>query len=159
MISKKRIIILAAAASAVAVVIALLSERPVSVEKRKLAEAPTPWRQPRHPFDPKRCLNGKCKKLLRLPPVANEDVSIMVDPEIDDGVAQWSDCIGSIAQCVDRKREVTVQGFQACVGQSKCPESCKEGFARKTREVQDVNGMMTEFTAYFVDEGGACVPR
>jgi len=154
--------IAAAAILTIVLIVVFLPKGPVSIEKQKkqnFAEIQGPWRQSHHPFDPKRCLAGKCKEMLRLPPIANQGVSIKVDPEIDDEVAQWSDCLASITQCADQLNVLTVQGFHKCVSQSVCPVSCKQGFGRKVRHVQDINGMLAEFNAYFVDEGGACVPR
>ncbi len=120
---------------------------------------PTPWQPTHHAFDPNRCKDGKCKEMLRLPMMGTSKLSFMVDPEVDDPVAQWSDCLASITQCIDHNDTFTVKGFHECVRQSTCPESCKDGFNHKTQHTSDIKGMMAAFDTYFIGEGGTCVPK
>jgi len=125
----------------------------------KEPEIQSPWKPTSHAFDPNRCNDGKCDEMIRLPMIGTTGLSIMVDPKIDGEVAQWSDCLASITQCVDNKDAFEVNGFHECVNQSGCPARCKDGFNHQTQHAQNMKEMMAAFDAYFIEDGGTCTPR
>lgn len=123
-------------------------------------EKPSIWEPTRTPFNPERCLKGKCEEMLNLPLPQNKGLafSILVDREVDDEIAQWSDCLSSIGLCVEKNTEFSKEVLLDCVGKSLCPQRCKEGFEQRVMKVNSTEDLWQNFDEYFVAEGGGCVP-
>ncbi len=117
------------------------------------------WQPVTRTFDPEHCAEGKCKELLRLPPVGDDVVSVIVDPGVDDETAQWSDCLASVAQCVEVSAQDDEAGIlRACVRDSQCPTACREHFAGQSDGIDDADALWRIYEQQFVLEGGLCVP-
>ncbi len=117
------------------------------------------WEPVTGTFNPEHCLQGQCRELLRLPASGKEVASLIVDPAVDDAIAQWSDCLASVAVCVETAESAdTADILLSCVRESQCPASCRELFARESDGVEDIDALWQRYEQQFVDKGGACVP-
>jgi len=117
------------------------------------------WRPASRPFDPQRCARGECEEALRFPAAKGEMVTLIVDPAVDDETAQWSDCLASVARCVEsHPGNDEAEALRDCVRDSACPERCRERFADAADGVQDAEALWTLYERQFVNEGGVCVP-
>lgn len=116
------------------------------------------WQPATHSFSIENCTRGKCKEFLRLPPLGDMKVSFLVDPEVDDEIAQWSDCLASVAKCMDKGADYSGKALIACVKQSACPQACKESFSHKASSLSDDDKVWALYNSQFVDEGGECLP-
>ena len=141
------------------VIVVLVSAGVYSLRNAFEGEAST-WKPAKNPFSIERCLKGGCEELLNLPLHRDDalSLSILVDRDVDDEISQWSDCLSSIGQCVDRSRDFSKAVLLACVGRSLCPQVCKEGFEEKVEKVTAMEKLWRAFDEYFIAEGGECVP-
>lgn len=121
-------------------------------------EPAPPWRPVTQRFDPERCTEGKCKEWVRMPPLGDNVVLLIVDPEVDDEIAQWSDCLATVASCMEEAGDFGRKTLVGCVRRSRCPERCREDFMRKARSLNDDDQVWALYNAQFVDDGGMCVP-
>ncbi len=94
-------------------------------------------------------------------------IEFFYNPAIDDEIAQWGDCLGSVFTCIETGMLEASEGgaeadraalISSCVADAECPGECKERFAQRSRG-QDFDGIEALFFDMFVDERGYCVPR
>lgn len=93
----------------------------------------------------------------------SQEMQLEYDPTIDDEIAQWGDCLGSVFVCIEQG--MTAEGepdrtsvITTCVANADCPDDCKSRFASRTSNA-DFDRLEAVFFDMFVDEGGYCVPR
>lgn len=89
------------------------------------------------------------------------------DPDIDDPIAQWGDCLDSVFTCINVAMEAGAETgdepdrvalINGCVAEAACPGECKDRFTSRARG-RDFEGLEALFFEMFVDERGYCVPR
>ncbi|GAB4175662.1 MAG: hypothetical protein Kow0020_11400 [Wenzhouxiangellaceae bacterium] len=119
----------------------------------------TIWQATTHTFDPERCIQGQCQELLRLAPAAGETFIILSDTQVDDPIAQWSDCLSSVAICIEQEQQDSAPAILNCVRTSRCPESCRTRFEQRAAGVEDTDQLWRLFEEDFVTRGARCVPE
>jgi len=86
------------------------------------------------------------------------DISLYVQPDVDDAIAQWGDCLDSVTRCIE-DRGLTSSNIVACVGESICPDTCKTTFSTEARGVSQVGAALDAFERVFINDGAACLPE
>lgn len=94
-------------------------------------------------------------------------IDFLYNPAIDDEIAQWGDCLGSVFTCIETgmlEAEESGAGsnrgavISSCVAEAECPGECKDRFADRARG-RDFDRLEALFFDMFVEERGYCVPR
>lgn len=80
------------------------------------------------------------------------------DPKIDDEIAQWGDCLQSVADCAYATEGPPQAVLGACVQQSACPAACKSRFAERAAGLEG-RALLELYLAMFSGEDGYCTPR
>jgi hypothetical protein len=114
---------------------------------------PDLWTPATVPFDPA-CDTG-CIEIDRRPSthLHGLTLSIRYHPEVDDPIAQWSLCIGSIRDCIDGEG-----GVPACVEASACPAFCREQIVSRLSGAATLAEELDAVQAVLVDRDGPCHP-
>jgi hypothetical protein len=112
----------------------------------------SPWAPATTSYDPA-CESGCVEKGVASG--CHEPISdLLVDPKVDDAIAQWGDCLQSMADCIEEKRKVVPQ----CVSESACPESCRSEFASRAGGETDSWKLLGILEGVFVVDGAMCRP-
>lgn len=130
---------------------------------------PHVWAEPTVPYEAESCAEEGACETIDLAAAGHgahgeESGTLFVyNPNIDDEIAQWGDCIDQIFVCIQTGMEAegadgaeTVRGCVAAADQ--CPGECREHFAGRAGGL-DIEAMEALFFETFVDERGYCVPR
>ena len=81
------------------------------------------------------------------------ELTLLVNPNVDDPVAQWGDCIQSFRGCIEQGTDA-----RACSEQSDCPESCRADYEGRIDGVSELEAQLDAFRAVYIDEGAPCLP-
>lgn len=111
----------------------------------------TRWAPTTTPYDPE-CASG-CEVIAEGEFGHVGSVTLAFNPNVDDPVAQWGDCIESFRACVDRGGDAL-----ACSESSECPEDCRATFAAQVEGVSELEAQVGVFKAVYLDEGAPCLP-
>ena len=147
-----------------------ISENPITetealVEPPISADAPLNfdhvWNETLNEYDPE-CDEG-CIEVLNRPQGSHGgSVRVGVKSDIDDPVAQWSDCVQSIMSCyegqlaaADFEGEIN-SAMHDCVLSSACPTECR-GHYQSTVD-DDLETVNRALDAVFLGERAACLP-
>jgi hypothetical protein len=104
------------------------------------------------PYDPT-CAEG-CEELLTGSDPHAGGLRVMLDPLVDDPVAQWGDCVGEVVACLSEGGEP-----RPCVaGAGLCPSSCVALYDREAGAFADRDELLDAFERVFIDEGAPCAP-
>ena len=120
-----------------------------TVDQRTIGE--TRWAPTTTAYDPE-CASG-CQVLEEGEFGHVGAVSLSFNPDVDDPVAQWGDCIESFRVCVGGGGEVG-----SCSEDSVCPEDCKADFEARLGSASEIGGQLAAFKAVYLDEGAPCLP-
>ena len=110
-----------------------------------------PWEETTVPYDPD-CASG-CIELANDHYGHIGDVEWMVNPDVDDPIAQWGDCLQSFVDCMDGGGEP-----MACSQSSECPEACQREFSRRVEGVEDEEAQLDVFEAVYILDEAPCLP-
>lgn len=139
-----------------------LPAAPSSVE---MVEAPLNfdhvWKKTTIDYDPE--CSDNCIELLERPAGAHGgSVRLVVNPEIDDPVAQWGDCVGSIMACYENgidsdstplHRDETMH---TCILESACPAECRNHYSLDVND--DMMRVNAALESTFLGERASCLP-
>jgi len=108
------------------------------------------WQPTTIPFDPT-CAN--CETIASGDYGHSGDLTLSYDPDVDDAIAQWGDCLESFRRCL-------VGGglALACSEQSICPESCRADFESRIGGLTELPAQIEAFEAVYIDDGAPCLP-
>jgi hypothetical protein len=120
-----------------------------------IGKSETPWTPATVSYDPQ-CKKG-CKELRSTSLTHLGNISLYVQPKVDDAIAQWGDCLDSVTQCIE-DRGLTGPDIIACVEKSICPQACKVAFSAQARDAIQVNEALDAFERVFINDGGVCLP-
>lgn len=138
-------------------VIAFFMFRPVPLP-------PDVWDETTVPFDPACAEN--CEDLGGVIDSSHGSpaMEFSYNPNVDDAVAQYGDCMQSVFQCIanaelDPFAEQSAKAGVArtCVAQSICPPECKDRFANQAAGSPDA--VMSAFESTFIANDAWCLPR
>ncbi len=123
-----------------------------------VSERPALWKPPVRPWEPDHCERRPCRPLAALS-VGPSDLVLLVDPELDDAVAQWGDCVDQFRSCVDRLQDPTAASVHACMANATaCPAPCREAFRRPAGDASDLAGLLAAFSEVYLDLDAPCLP-
>lgn len=80
-------------------------------------------------------------------------ITLSFNPNVDDPVAQWGDCIESFRVCMEGGGDV-----RGCSEGSVCPEDCKAELAARLQGAGELEAELAVFKAVYLDEGAPCLP-
>lgn len=111
------------------------------------------WHPATVPFDPE-CLSG-CIELERTAPLGHSEAQIRlrINPDVDDPIAQWGDCLESVIACFERDG-----ALGPCVEQATCPTECKALFRERAANAANEDARVDAFEAVLVDSDAPCRP-
>lgn len=115
----------------------------------------SPWKAATVSYDP-RC-GQDCEKLGSTSLTHLGDISLYVQPKVDDAIAQWGDCLDSVTQCVENK-DMTAGHIISCVDKSICPKACKVAFSTESGDAKQVNEALDAFERVFINDDALCLP-
>ncbi|MCC6622531.1 MAG: hypothetical protein IT385_14800 [Deltaproteobacteria bacterium] len=100
------------------------------------------------------CATG-CVEVGRVPAGhhATQDFVFRVNPDVDDAVAQYGDCVESVLACLEAGTDL-----RTCAARGDCPTSCKRDFAARARGLTDLVEIRTAFEAVFILRDAPCRP-
>ncbi|WP_300543150.1 hypothetical protein [Maricaulis sp.] len=122
------------------------------------------WQAATVPYDPE-CSEG-CEVFRDQIPAGHggrydAQLTLLVDPDLDDPIAQWSDCVDSVFTCLgtDAPRDDAGRAghLRGCVAQSACPDPCRQRYA--SRSGGGLDGAVEAFGTIFLEEDAWCAPR
>jgi hypothetical protein len=111
-----------------------------------------PWAQATVAYDPD-CATG-CVTLQSREPVHGVDLTILYNPDVDDPIAQWGDCLESFKVCITGGGAAA-----ACSQQSQCPEVCRQDFETRVATLSDLAAQFDAFEAVYISDGAPCLPE
>jgi len=125
---------------------------------------PDVWAETTVPFDP--ACTENCEELGGVIDSAHGSPALefSYNPNVDDAVAQYGDCMQSVFQCIadaeldpfaDQSQKAAVT--RGCVAQSICPAECKDRFASEASG--SPAAVMTAFESTFIANDAWCLPR
>lgn len=120
-----------------------------------LQKPANPWKSATVAYDPE-CREG-CEELGSVSLTHLGNVTVYVQPKVDDAIAQWGDCLDSVTQCVEN-RDLTRDNIVTCVGVSICPSECKTVFSKKTQNTTQVDEIFDAFEQVFINDNAVCLP-
>jgi len=121
-------------------------------------EKPALWKPPARPWEPDHCERRPCRPLAALS-VGPSELVFLVDPELDDAVAQWGDCVDQFRSCVDGLQDPTAASVSACMeSATACPAPCREAFRRRAGDAPDLARLLTAFSEVYIDSDAPCLP-
>jgi len=91
------------------------------------------------------------------------EVDLLYNPNVDDSVAQWGDCLQSVFVCVSagNKPDISQIGkadlARLCVQNSTCPAPCRERYALTAAKSPEAAKQV--FDEIFVNEDAWCRPQ
>ena len=117
------------------------------------ADNPSVWKESKNTYQPD--CGENCQHIAQVHPGhRGTTLQLLYNPEIDDAVAQWSDCISTVMSCWKEG-----ETFAQCVQTASCPQGCKENFYENIGSNTDPKKQRETFEALFIHEGGMCVPE
>lgn len=135
------------------------------IESDETAKAPLNfdhvWKETTVTYDPT-CSDGCVELLNRRAGAHGGGGKLSVDPNVNDPIAQWGDCVGSIMSCYESR--VTDESFNAkreaamhaCVLESACPAECRDHYRASVEDnMARVNATLE---SVFLGERAACLP-
>lgn len=119
------------------------------------------WSEATTAYEPE-CDEG-CTEILNRPQGTHGgSVRIGVRPDIDDPVAQWSDCVQSIMSCYEERLGADdFDGEQGramhdCVLSSACPAECRDHYQSTVGD--NLEAVNAALDSVFLGERAACLP-
>jgi hypothetical protein len=109
------------------------------------------WRPTSVAYDPA-CETG-CETVYEREVGHVGEVTVRANPDVDDAIAQWGDCLQSFISCMDAQNDVA-----SCNASSDCPAGCRERVSQKIAGVADVNEQMELYETVFIAPGAPCRP-
>lgn len=114
---------------------------------------PNPWKPTTVPRDPT-CATG-CVEYGPINMTHGGPMKFYVQPDVDDALAQWADCVESMQACLKR----TDFAVSACMAEALCPRPCKDRYASIARAETDTDTLLDVFQEVFLDRDAVCAPR
>ena len=111
-----------------------------------------PWAPTTVPFDPT-CSSNCVEVGTRTDDHTNAEMMFSLQPDVDDALVQWAQCIESTANCVRDGGAI-----DACVAQSVCPAPCIAEFQRLAPSEGDAELLGAVFEEVFLNDGSVCLP-
>jgi len=81
------------------------------------------------------------------------ELRLLVNPDVDDPIAQWGDCIESFTVCIDNGMDA-----RSCSEGSVCPDECRAEYEGRLVGLSGLEAELRAFQAVYVDEGAPCLP-
>jgi hypothetical protein len=125
----------------------------VYLENVKLVEQPLDvWEPTTEPFDP---LCPGCVEVEESENLAHlgVEVTYLYDAAIDDPIAQWADCLGSMLDCLEQDGTIS-----ACAAAAACPSECKALYASRAPPGADEATLLDVLNGVYVECGAPCRP-
>jgi len=114
------------------------------------SETFNPWVPATVAYDSE-CSGDKCKPAGTVSLGHFGDVEFAIQPDVDDAVAQWGDCLDSLMACMEK------DGTPGdCVDRSTCPQACKQKYHESTPGDVEYLAGLDAIESLFVKEGAAC---
>ena len=119
------------------------------------------WAPATVPYNPD--CGANCKTFATLeaahggPKGAEGGLEMRYDPNVNDDVAQWGDCLDSVFVCINATGDRSPDRVRSCVQDAKCPKECKDRFA--ARASGSIDEVKAAFFGIFVDKDAACRPE
>lgn len=119
------------------------------------------WNETSTAYDPE--CDESCTEILNRPQGSHGgSVRIGVKPDIDDPVAQWSDCIESIMTCYEGRLDADDfdgelnPAMHDCVLSSACPSECRDHYQSTVND--NLDALNAALESVFLGERAACLP-
>lgn len=110
------------------------------------------WQETTVPYDPE-CATDCEAVALVAPGHRGQAELLMANPNVDDPIAQWGDCIDTFTTCMDRDRDSA-----ACMTASSCPAECKDAYGSGLSDTEGLEAELTLFQSMFLEAGAYCRP-
>jgi hypothetical protein len=137
-------------------------QKKISPPLPRPAPLANPWKQTSVPYDApcdEECVK-KMKHLAEVKGVHAGKFNMYYQPDIDDEIAQWGDCLQSIMTCIEtRGGEGPAVMVRPCVLASDCPDLCKKEFKEHAGLIQDFEGLMGALEKTFILDSALCMPQ
>ena len=91
------------------------------------------------------------------------EIDLLYNPNVDDSVAQWGDCLQSVFVCVSAGNKPNISQIEkaglarVCVQNSTCPAPCRERYGLKAANSPEA--ARQAFDDVFVNEDAWCRPQ
>lgn len=105
------------------------------------------WQKPTKSFGDACTQNCELVTKLSAGHGRTQSLAVIYDPEIDDEIAQWGDCLQSVMRCTTSGGDIA-----RCTADATCPVPCIAAFEEMPGDRQSA------FEAIFINDGGLCVP-
>lgn len=118
------------------------------------------WASPTVPYKPD--CGAECKLFGTLqaghgaPHGAEGGLELRYDPNVNDSIAQWGDCLDSVFVCLNAAAGRSPARVGDCVRDAKCPKECKDRYA--ARSVSTIEEAEAAFFGVFVNKDAPCRP-
>lgn len=110
------------------------------------------WAETTVPYDPT-CATD-CEVVGMISPGHRGAVMpLAVNPNVDDPIAQWADCIDTFTQCMEATPDPL-----ACMAGGSCPDACRSAYAAEVSTVPGLEGQLRVFQEMFLDDEAFCRP-
>lgn len=111
------------------------------------------WAETTVPFDPS-C--ARCEEIGSGEDPHLGKVTLKLDLETDDPVAQWGRCFEAFVPCFQR----TGVDVRACVAEAPCPQVCRDAFDVRAQGIGDDarDALLDAFEEIFYDPDSLCGP-
>jgi len=109
-----------------------------------------PWQPATVTYDPS-CSGDKCKPAGAVSLGHFGDVEFAIQPDVDDAIAQWGDCLDSLMACMKKDGKPG-----DCVDRSICPQPCKQRYHESTPDDVEFLAGLDAIETLFVKNGAAC---
>jgi len=109
------------------------------------------WAPTTVPYDPS-CASG-CEVIEEGDFGHIGKIMLLANPDVDDPVAQWGDCIQSFRVCIEAGGDA-----RPCSEGSECPEDCRAQLEERIRNVTDLRTQLDAFKGVYLDEDAPCLP-
>lgn len=85
------------------------------------------------------------------------DVRVLVDPAVDDAIAQWARCTFAVTACVDTEARAG-RALSSCLTVDACPEACRDAAtaAAQGTDGMDYAAMHGAITSVYFAPDGVC---
>lgn len=111
------------------------------------------WAETTVPFDPECAADCEIVGYVT-PGHRGTPQPLLLNPNVDDPIAQWGRCVQSFTDCMDTTPDALV-----CIDQGSCPSACKSEYTRLAAAATDLDAHLQAFAEIFLDEGAYCRPE
>jgi hypothetical protein len=110
------------------------------------------WASTTVPFDPD-CADCEELEETDLLPHLDSQATFLYNEAIDDPIAQWGDCLGSMLECLQADGTVS-----ACAAAAECPAECKALYTSRAPPGADEITLLEVVNGIYVNCGAPCRP-